>query len=89
MQSLTERIERIEVRNLRVEADKAWEVSSMRIFIIFIITYVVAAVWLLSIHDTRPLLKAFVPAAGWLLSQWSLPFAKKWWTRRYTQNKTV
>jgi hypothetical protein len=62
-----------------VETDKAWEISWARRFFITISTYVIAAIWLVLIYDTFPLLKSFVPAGGYVLSTLSLPFIKKWW----------
>ena len=47
----------IHERNRRVEMDKAWEVSWTRRIFISAITYVFAALWLLTINDTKPFLK--------------------------------
>ena len=69
-------------RNKRVESDKAWETSFTRRIFIAAVTYVTAAIWLLTIHDTNPLLKALVPTGGYLLSTLSLPPIKRWWGRR-------
>lgn len=83
IQKLEKEIELLKERNLRVEGDKAWEVSWTRRVFIFVSTYVIAGIWLVVIHDTFPWLKAFVPAAGYLLSTLSLPFIKKWWIKKY------
>ena len=61
IKKLEQYIQEIEERNRRVEANKAWETSGFRKFIIFVITYIVAALWLWSIDDSMPLLKALVP----------------------------
>ncbi len=82
-QSVEKRLVEIEERNKRVEANKAWETSGFRKFIIFIVTYMVAAVWLISIEDINPMLKALVPALGWYLSTLTVPFVKKWWINKY------
>jgi Riboflavin kinase len=74
-------LKRIHERNLRVEADKAWETSWTRRGFISAATYVIAAVWLIVIHDTFPLLKAIVPVAGFILSTLSLPILKRAWIR--------
>jgi hypothetical protein len=79
IQNLEKEIEEIKQRNLRVEADKAWEISWTRKLFIAISTYVIAGIWLVVINDVFPWLKAFVPALGYLLSTLSLPFIKKWW----------
>ena len=76
-------IEIIKQRNKKVESDKAWEVSSTRKFFIFVSTYIIAAIWLVVIHDISPWLKALIPAIGYLLSTLSLPFVKNWWIERY------
>jgi hypothetical protein len=82
-EELENRIKNIEQRNSRVEADKAWEVSLVRKLFIAASTYIIAAVWLILIKDTNPLLKALIPTAGYLLSTLSLPFVKKWWINRF------
>ena len=85
IQNLEKEIKLIKERNLRVEAEKAWEVSWTRQLFIVVSTYIIAGVWLVVIHDTFPWLKAFVPAVGYLLSTLSLPFIKKWWTERHAK----
>jgi len=74
-------IELIKERNAKVSMEKAWEVSWARRVFIAVSTYIVAAVWLVIINDTYPVLKAFVPAVGYLLSTLSLPVVKNWWVR--------
>ncbi|MFZ2150362.1 MAG: hypothetical protein WAV15_04360 [Minisyncoccia bacterium] len=81
IQNLEKEVELIKNRNLKVESDKAWEISWTRKLFITIVTYVIAGIWLVVIHDTFPWLKAFVPAAGYLLSTLSLPFIKTWWSK--------
>ncbi len=84
---IQQEINNIKARNDRVEADKAWEVSLSRRAFIFLATYIVALVWLLLIHDNQPLLKAFVPSAGYLLSTLSLPFLKSRWLKSHRMSK--
>lgn len=74
-------IEIIKERNVRVEADKAWEVSFTRKACIALGTYLVAAAWLTVIGESSVWLKAVVPTGGYLLSTLSLSFIKK----RFTQ----
>lgn len=81
IEELGKEIEIIKERNKRVEADKAWETSRTRRGFIAVVTYLIAAVWLLLIDDSYPLLKAFVPAVGYILSTLSLPFVKRWWVK--------
>lgn len=73
----------IKERNARVEADKAWETSGVRIFSISAITYVVASFLLYAIGVKTFFLSALVPTAGYYLSTQSLPFIKRWWIARF------
>jgi len=74
-------IEDILKRNARVELDKAWETSSTRRLAIAFITYLTAAAFLKLIHNDAPLINAFVPVGGYLLSTLSLPFLKDLWIK--------
>ncbi len=76
---LEKEILEIKERNKRVETDKAWEVSWTRRLAIMAMTYIIAAAWLEIIHEPHLWWKAFVPAAGYLLSTFSLPVIKDWW----------
>jgi len=78
-------IETIQERNRRVELDKAWETSWTRRLFIAIVTYIIAGVWLVIIHDTYPFLKAFVPSVGYILSTLSLNIVKKWWASKFNK----
>lgn len=80
-------IQAIRERNQRVEIDKAWETSWTRRIFIALVTYIIAGVWLVLIHDTYPWLKAFVPTAGYVLSTLSIPFVKKWWGRSLVKKR--
>ena len=75
-------IKRLQERNERVEADKAWEISSTRHLLIAILTYFFVVLFLLLIAAPRPWLNALVPTAGFLLSTRTLPFVKKWWLNK-------
>ncbi len=72
----------IEVRNARVEADKAWETSAFRVITIAAMTYAVVAFFLLSIGTPNPWINALVPVVGFVLSTQSLPLIKRWWMSR-------
>jgi len=65
---------KIKERNKRVEIDKAWETSNTRRMIIAILTYIVVVIFLFSIDAPNPLLSAFIPAIGFILSTLTLPF---------------
>ncbi len=73
---ISETIERIHERNVRVEADKAWETSLVRVLIIAAITYVSASLFLYMIGVSDWYLSAFVPVGGYVLSTQSLPAIK-------------
>ena len=76
-----EELEKIQERNARVEADKAWETSYTRMCIIAGGTYVVVAATLLTIGVEQPFVTAFIPSIGFILSAQSLPAIKRWWLR--------
>ncbi len=84
---LEERIKAVEDRNLRVEADKAWETSTFRILSITVITYLVASVVLYFIGVEGFFLSALIPAVGYFLSMRTLPGIKKWWIEKSTGDK--
>lgn len=81
MSSLEERIEKIEERNNRVEADKAWEGSKMRKLVIIVFTYIAIGILLTVLRIDRPWLSAIIPSCGFLLSTLTLPFIKDWWKK--------
>lgn len=88
LEQIEQALESIKQRNLRVEADKAWEVSAFRIVTICGITYLIAAVLLYVIGAERFWLGALVPTLGFFLSTQSLPAIKRWWVNsRYGINK--
>jgi len=68
-------------RNKKVEADKAWEVSWTRRLFIAVLTYFIAVVYMKYAGLSAPLLGAFVPTGGYLLSTFSLPILKELWLR--------
>lgn len=83
IQKLEKEIELIKERNLRVEADKAWETSYSRIFLISLIIYIVVAKVLYFIGSNNYLLGALVPAVGYFISMQSLSFCKKLWVKNH------
>ncbi|OIO54127.1 hypothetical protein AUJ46_03850 [Candidatus Peregrinibacteria bacterium CG1_02_54_53] len=86
MENLEQKIAEILERNVRVEADKAWELSWMRRLLITFLTYGIALLFLWLIENERFWLNAGVPALGYLLSTLSLPWIKQWWIRRYNSS---
>ncbi len=76
----------IKERNVRVEAEKAWEGSTLRIGTIMVMTYAIACAALYAIGNDHPFRNAFVPTLGFFLSTLSIPFLKKVWMNSYTSN---
>ena len=74
-------------RNKRVEGDKAWETSWSRRLFIALVTYALAAFYMDNVGLGNPLLGAFVPSGGYLLSTMSLPFVKNFWLKNIYKNQ--
>jgi len=79
LNKIEEELRTIRERNSRVESDKAWETSISRMFVLALITYLVATVLLYLISVENFLLGALIPTAGFILSVQSLPAIKRWW----------
>lgn len=79
---IKKRLEVIEVRNARVELDKAWEVSWARRISIAILTYVIIVIFLLAIHKPQPFINAFVPSIGYLMSTLVMRQVRDYWQSR-------
>lgn len=88
-EELENNIRNIQERNKRVELDKAWETSWTRRLLIAVIIYIIAAIWLVLIHDSSPLLKAIVPSLGYILSTLTIPFIKNLWARQAKQKNST
>lgn len=78
---LEKRIEAIEKRNTRVEADKAWQDSLFRRGLLLIFTYLALGFYMQAIDIEDPWLSAVIPSVGFLLSTLTLPFFKKLWVK--------
>jgi hypothetical protein len=74
---MEERLIAIEERNKKVEADKKWETSLIRRGGIIVLTYIFAVLFMYTIGESQPFLKALVPTCGFLLSTLSLKFLRK------------
>lgn len=77
------RIDKLEHRNLRVEADKAWETSLLRRFCIMVLTYLVVASYLYFVVHIEPWVNALVPVIGFFLSTLTLSLIKAHWVEVY------
>ena len=83
VKNLEERIEKIEERNARVEAGKAWEQSSARKALIVIFTYLAIGFYFQYLGIENAWLNAIVPAVAFLLSTLTLPIFKKLWIKYF------
>jgi len=72
---------KINDRNKKVEADKAWETSFTRRLLLMLFTYLAIGLYLKAINIDRPWLNAIVPAIGFMLSTLTLPFIKTLWLK--------
>lgn len=80
---LEKRIKKIEDRNKKVEADKAWENSYTRRILLITFTYISIGLYLQAINIPQPWLNAIVPAIGFFLSTLTLPFFKSMWIKYF------
>lgn len=85
---IEQRLQNTEERNLRVEADKAWETSASRIGSVMLITYIIACGVLMVIGNENPFRNALIPVVGYFLSTQSLPFLKRVWISRYLAGRS-
>jgi hypothetical protein len=83
LDKLVNRVNQIEERNKKVEADKAWETSYTRRGLLILFTYIAIGLYLWAIGVSNPWLNAIVPSIGFLLSTLALPFFKKWWLKKW------
>ena len=88
LSKLQQEIEKIKKRNQRVEADKAWETSWVRIILIVVITYIIITVVMYSIGVTNFYISSLIPTIAFLISIQSLPVVKKWWVQKYNKKKS-
>ncbi|MEI7511318.1 MAG: hypothetical protein WCJ84_04140 [Candidatus Peregrinibacteria bacterium] len=73
----------IKQRNAKVEADKAWEISFARKFLLTFITYIVLSLLIFSLGLPHPFQTAIIPAVGFFVSTLSLKFVKEWWIQHF------
>lgn len=85
---LEKEIEKIKQRNLRVEKDKAWEISWTRRIFIATSTYILVVVFLLSISAEKPFVTAIVPAVAYFISTASMSIIKEWWLKSKRDSET-
>ena len=81
--NIKDRLTKIENRNKRVEADKAWESSWTRKLAIAFLTYIVVCIYLKFVVGVDPWINAIVPTIGFLLSTLTLGWIKSYWLQKY------
>jgi hypothetical protein len=79
-QTLEERVARLEARNQRVEADKAWETSWTRRLSIAVLIYLTVVFYLRFVVHINPWINALVPVIGYSLSTFTIGFLKARWS---------
>jgi len=77
--TLEERLARIEARNKNVELDKAWETSLARRVLLTLFTYLTLGLYMWAIDISRPFLNSIVPAVGFMISTFTMPWLKARW----------
>ncbi len=79
---LEQEIEKIKLRNKKVELDKAWETSWTRKICIMILTYIVVIIYSHLIRNNNNIfLSSLVPVIGFTLSTLSLKYIRKMWEK--------
>lgn len=81
IKKIEEEIEKIKIRNSKVEADKAWEVSYFRKILIAILTYFIVVLFFKFANLPKPFINAIVLTIGFLLSTLSISFFKNFWIK--------
>jgi hypothetical protein len=81
IEELTQRLDKIEARNKKVETNKAWETSLTRKMTLVLSTYVVIGLTLTIIKNPEPWINAIIPSIGFFLSTLTLPFIKEYWVK--------
>lgn len=80
---LEKEVKKVKIRNKRVEADKAWEISFTRRFFVAVLTYFVIVLFFYFAELPKPFINSIVPALAFLLSTMTLSFFKKIWLKRH------
>jgi len=86
IQEIEQEIQNLKERNIRVEADKAWETSKTRIIIISILTYGLIVLFFIIEELPQPFLNGIIPTIGFILSTLTVPFFKLLWIKYIYRN---
>lgn len=81
LEQLEKQIKELQLRNQRVEADKAWETSVTRKVLIVIITYILIVIFFYITDLGNPWVNAIVPSFAFVLSTLTVPICKKLWIK--------
>jgi len=82
IEKLEKDIEEINIRNKRVETDKAWETSLTRKIFIAISTYLLIFLFMVMLGIDKPFISSLIPAVAYLISTASLEKIKSNWLER-------
>jgi len=81
-QEIEKEIEKIKLRNQKVELDKAWETSTTRKLCICILTYIIVVIYSYIVRNYDNIfLSSLVPVIGFTLSTLSLKFVRSSWEK--------
>ena len=83
LKQLESQIKDIQLRNKRVESDKAWEISLTRKILIVIITYILIVIFFYAAQLPKPWINGIIPSFAFLLSTLTIPFIKKLWISKF------
>ncbi len=82
IKELEQEIQKIKLRNRKVELDKKWETSWTRRICIMILTYIVVIIYSHLIRNNNNIfLSSLVPVIGFTLSTLSLKLVRKVWEK--------
>ena len=79
LSELEARVLRLESRNQRVEANKAWETSWLRRLTIMLLTYFTVVFYLHFVIHIKPWVNALVPVIGYFISTLTIGWLKARW----------
>lgn len=82
VQTVEYELDLVRQRNARVEVNKRWETSVVRLLCVTGVTYITMVLVFWVLGSRRPLIDAIVPTTGYFLSTLSLPIVRAWWERQ-------
>ena len=79
--NVEQEIKEIQLRNRRVELDKAWENSWTRKISITITMYAFMVIMMFALDLPSPFINAIIPTSGFVLSTLGLSFVRTLWMK--------